>query len=73
MLGGAPGKWDSTDPMPMNTTDDPDVFSYEIDLVRSAENKLIKFCVSVDSWEKAKFLLPETVLEGESYCYLKEG
>ena len=73
MLGAAPGKWDSADPMPMSTTDDPDVFTYEIDLVRSAENKLIKFCVSVDSWDKAKFLLPETVLEGESYAYLKEG
>lgn len=73
MLGGAPGKWDSSDPMPMETTADQDVFTYEIDLVRSAENKLLKFCLSVDSWDKTKFLLPETVIEGESYTYLKEG
>ena len=73
MLGGATGKWDSSDPMPMETTADQDVFTYEIDLVRSAENKLLKFCLSVDSWDKAKFLLPETVIEGESYTYLKEG
>lgn len=73
MLGGAPGKWDSSDPMPMETTADQDVFTCEIDLVRSAENKLLKFCLSVDSWDKAKFLLPETVIEGESYTYLKEG
>lgn len=73
MLGGAPGKWDSSDPMPMETTADQDVFTYEIDLVRSAENKLLKFCLSTDSWDKTKFLLPETVIEGESYTYLKEG
>ncbi|MCI2083183.1 MAG: SusF/SusE family outer membrane protein [Bacteroidales bacterium] len=73
MLGAAPGKWDSADPLPMEATDDQDIFQYQIDLVRSAENKLIKFTVSVDTWDKAKFLIPATVEDGQSYAYLKEG
>ena len=65
--------WDSADPMPMEKTDDPDVFAYELDLVRSTENKLIKFCLTAASWDKADFLVPEACEEGQSYAFLKEG
>jgi hypothetical protein len=73
MLGAAPGKWDSADPVPMTATDDPDIFQAEIDLVRSSENKLVKFTVSIDTWDKAKFLIPAKVEDGQSYAFLKEG
>lgn len=65
--------WDSADPMPMEKTDDPDVFAYELDLVRSSENKLIKFSLTVDTWDKAEFLVPEACEEGQAYAFLKEG
>ena len=65
--------WDSSDPMPMEKTDDPDVFAYELDLIRSTENKLVKFCLTVDTWDKADFLVPEACEEGQSYAFLKEG
>ncbi len=73
MLGGATGRWDSADPLPMKATDDPDVFEYELDLVRNAENKLVKFSVSVNTWDKTDFLVPAEVEEGKSYSFLKEG
>ena len=73
MLGGATNHWDSADPLPMKKTDDPDIFEYEIDLVRNAENKLIKFSISVDTWDKAEFLVPAKVEEDKAYAFLKEG
>ncbi|MFA5202713.1 MAG: hypothetical protein WC398_10390, partial [Bacteroidales bacterium] len=76
MLGAAAdGHWDSADPLPMTATADKDVFVYELDLVRSAENKLIKFSVDVNTWDKTHFLVPalENMVEGQAYAYLKEG
>lgn len=73
MLGGAPSHWDSLDPLPMNTTDDPDVFEYEIDLIRNTENKLVKFTVNIGEWQVTDYLVPVSVEEGQAYCYLKEG
>ncbi len=76
MLGAAAdGHWDSADPLPMTATSDKDVFVHELDLVRSAENKLLKFSVDVNTWDKAHFLVPalESMVEGQSYAFLKEG
>lgn len=73
MLGGATGHWDSLDPLPMNPTDDPDVFEYEIDLIRDAENKQVKFTVNIGEWQVTDYLVPVTVEEDKPYCYLKEG
>lgn len=73
MLGGAVDHWDSADPVPMKATDDPDIFEYELDLVRNAENKLIKFCISVNTWDKADFLVPVAVEPDKAYAFLKEG
>lgn len=57
MLGAAAdGHWDSSDPLPMTATSDKDVFVHELDLVRSAENKLLKFSVDINTWDKAHFL-----------------
>jgi hypothetical protein len=73
MLGGAVSHWDSSDPVPMKATADPDVFEYELDLVRSTENKLIKFSVSVNTWDKTDFLVPVAVEKDQAYSFLKEG
>ncbi len=76
MLGAAAdGHWDSSDPLPMTATSDKDVFVHELDLVRSAENKLLKFSVDINTWDKAHFLVParESMEEGQAYAFLKEG
>lgn len=82
MLGGAAfdaegnSHWDAADPIAMNATSNPDEFEVEIDLVRSAENKLIKFVLSNDKpWNEATFLVPavEAMVPDMSYAYLKEG
>lgn len=76
MLGAAADNhWDAADPLPMKKTDDPDVFEYELDLVRSAENKLIKFTLDVNTWDKATFLVPAlaSMEKDQAYAFLKEG
>lgn len=74
MLGAAADNhWDSADPLPMKATDNPDIFEYELELVRSFENKLLKFCLTVASWDKAEFLVPVATEEGQSFALLKEG
>lgn len=68
--------WDAADPVAMTKTSNPDEFVVEIDMVRSAENKLIKFVLSNDkSWDQAEFIVPAaaSMVEGMSYAYLKEG
>lgn len=74
MLGAAADNhWDSADPLPMKATENPDIFEYELELVRSSENKLLKFCLTVASWDKAEFLVPVATEEGQSFALLKEG
>lgn len=74
MLGAsADNHWDSADPLPMNATSDQDIFEYELDLVRSTENKLLKFCLNVATWDQAEYLVPVAVEEGQAYAFLKEG
>lgn len=74
MLGAAADNhWDSADPLPMTATDNPDIFGYELELVRSTENKLLKFCLNVATWDKAEYLVPVATEEGQAYAFLKEG
>lgn len=74
MLGAAADNhWDSADPLPMTATDNQDVFEYELELVRSTENKLLKFCLNVATWDKAEYLVPVAVEEGQADAFLKEG
>ncbi len=68
--------WDAADPVAMTATTNPDEFVVELDMVRTAENKLIKFCLTNDKpWNEADFLVPALadMVEGQSYAYLKEG
>lgn len=73
MMGGALNAWDSNNPVVMETTSDPDVFIYELNLMHSAENKLFKFTAGKGDWNKIFYLVPETVETDQSYAYLKEG
>ncbi|GEM_PF-148347 len=73
MLGAAVNTWDSNNPIMMNSTDDSSIFIYELDLNESAENKLVKFSLNIDDWEKVFYLVPEHVETGKSFAYLQEG
>lgn len=68
--------WDATSPLAMTATENPDEFVAELDMVLSAENKLIKFCLTADKpWNEADFVVPalDAMVEGKSFAYLKEG
>ena len=45
-LGASVNKWDSVDPEPMKKVG-KNLFEIEVDLIKSNENKLIKFCTKV--------------------------
>lgn len=69
----ANNKWDSMDPMPMNKVA-KNTFEVEVDMIKSNENKLIKFCLtSGKDWSQTDYLVPTAVEEGKAYCFLKEG
>ncbi len=73
-LGGAVNKWDSMDPEPMTKTSVKDVFAIEVDLIKSNENKLIKFCMTAGKdWSETDYLVPVSVEADKAYCFLKEG
>lgn len=72
-LGASVNKWDSMNPEPM-TNVGKNLFSIEVDLVRSNENKLIKFCTTKGKeWFETDYLVPASVETDVQYCYLKEG
>lgn len=72
-LGASVGKWDSMDPQPM-TNVGKNLFTIEVDLVKSNENKLIKFCTTKGlDYTQTDYLVPATVETDMPYCYLKEG
>lgn len=72
-LGASVNKWDSNDPEPM-TNVGKNLFSIEVDLIKSNENKLIKFCTTKGKdWNQTDYLVPATVEADKPYCFLKEG
>ena len=72
-LGASVNKWDSNDPEPM-TKVDKNLFSIEVDLIKSNENKLIKFCTTKGKdWTETDYLVPATVETDMPYGFLKEG
>lgn len=76
MLGAAPGAWDTKSPVAMEKTNDKDVFVAELELIMSAENKLVKFCLSDNKdWWDTEILVPAAanMVEGKPYAFLKEG
>lgn len=72
-LGGAVNKWDSMDPEPLKL-ESKDNFVIEVDLIKSNENKLIKFCMTKGKdWSQTDYLVPATVETDKAYGILKEG
>ena len=66
-------KWDSMDPEPMKKVG-KNLFEIEVDLIKSNENKLIKFCTTKGlDWSQTDYLVPATVEADKPYGFLKEG
>ena len=60
-LGSAFG-WDSSNPTGL--TPDPDeegIYTAEVNLIYSDENKQFKFCLEKGDWDKVNYLVPESV------------
>lgn len=72
-LGASVNKWDSMDPEPMKKVG-KNLFEIEVDLIKSNENKLIKFCTTKGlDWSQTDYLVPATVETDKPYGFLKEG
>ena len=72
-LGASVNKWDSMDPEPMKKVG-KNLFEIEVDLIKSNENKLIKFCTTKGlDWSQTGYLVPATVEADKPYGFLKEG
>ena len=72
-LGASVNKWDSNDPEPMKMVGE-NLFEIEVDLIKSNENKLIKFCTTKGKdWSETDYLVPATVEADKPYGFLKEG
>ena len=72
-LGASVNKWDSMDPEPMKKVG-KNLFEIEVDLIKSNENKLIKFCTTKGlDWSQTDYLGPASVEADKPYGFLKEG
>ena len=72
-LGAYVNKWDSMDPEPMKKVG-KNLFEIEVDLIKSNENKLIKFCTTKGlDWSQTDYLVPASVEADKPYGFLKEG
>ena len=72
-LGASVNKWDSNDPEPMKKVG-KNLFEIEVDLIKSNENKLIKFCTTKGlDWSQTDYLVPASVEADKPYGFLKEG
>ena len=72
-LGASVNKWDSVDPEPMKKVG-KNLFEIEVDLIKSNENKLIKFCTTKGlDWSQTDYLVPASVEADKPYGFLKEG
>lgn len=72
-LGASVNKWTSEDPEPMKKVG-KNLFEIEVDLIKSNENKLIKFCTTKGlDYTQTDYLVPATVETDKPYGFLKEG
>ena len=72
-LGASVNKWDSMDPEPMKKVG-KNLFEIEVDLIKSNENKLFKFCTTKGlDWSQTDYLVPASVEADKPYGFLKEG
>ena len=66
--------WDSGNPTPLTpVTGKTGIFSAEVELAYTTENKQFKFCMEKGSWDKVRYLVPESVDAGTSVKKVTPG
>ncbi len=80
ILGYSVQKYTDGDPfvsntaIPMDPTDDPNVFTKRVEMYYYKDNKQFKFCDAQDDWDKIHYIVPESgVVNGTSYAYVEIG
>lgn len=60
--------------IPMDPTDDPNIFTKRVEMYYYKDNKQFKFCDAQDDWNKIHYIVPESgVVSGTSYAYVEVG
>lgn len=60
--------------IPMDPTDDPNVFTKRVEMYYYKDNKQFKFCDAQGDWDKIHYIVPESgVVDGTSYAYVEFG
>lgn len=60
--------------IPMDPTDDPNVFTKRVEMYYYKDNKQFKFCDAQDDWNKIHYIVPESgVVDGTSYAWVEVG
>lgn len=60
--------------IPMDPTDDPNVFTKRVEMYYYTDNKQFKFCDAQGDWDKIHYIVPESgVVDGTSYAYVEVG
>lgn len=60
--------------VPMDPTDDPNVFTKRVEMYYYKDNKQFKFCDAQDDWNKIHYIVPESgVVDGTAYAYVEVG
>ena len=55
--------------VPMDPTDDPNVFTKRVEMYYYKDNKQFKFCDAQDDWNKIHYIVPESgVVDGTAYA-----
>lgn len=80
ILGYSVSSYTDNDPfvsntaIPMDPTDDPNVFTKRVEMYHYTDNKQFKFCDAQGDWDKIHYIVPESgVEEGTSYAYVEVG
>lgn len=80
ILGYSVQKYTDGDPfvsntaIPMDRTDDPNVFTKRVEMYYYKDNKQFKFCDAQGDWDKIHYIVPESgVVDGTAYAYVNVG
>lgn len=80
ILGYSVQKYTDGDPfvsntaIPMDPTDDPNVFTKRVEMYYYKDNKQFKFCDAQGDWDQIHYIVPESgVVNGTSYAYVEIG
>ncbi len=60
--------------VPMDPTDDPNVFTKRVEMRYYEDNKQFKFCDERNDWDKIHYIVPESgIVDGTSYAFAEVG